>query len=127
MVSAYFSSNFSHVSFANLLSSSHHFWTQSLARKLLPLANRVLVRRAEQISKTTSGIYLPESAQSKPNEAEVIAVGPGAKNAEGNTIAMSVKPGDKVLLPEYGGTAVKLGDDTFHLFRDEDILGRYED
>lgn len=93
----------------------------------MPLANRVLVRRAEQISKTTSGIYLPESAQSKPNEAEVIAVGPGAKNAEGNTIAMSVKPGDKVLLPEYGGTEVKLGDDTFHLFRDEDILGRYED
>jgi chaperonin GroES len=91
------------------------------------LANRVLVRRAEQISKTTSGIYFPESAQSKPNEAEVIAVGPGAKNAEGNTIAMSVKPGDKVLLPEYGGTEVKLGDDTFHLFRDEDILGRYED
>ena len=87
----------------------------------------MLVRRAEQISKTSSGIYLPESAQSKPNEAEVIAVGPGAKSADGNTIPMSVKAGDKVLLPEYGGTEVKLGDDTFHLFRDEDILGRYED
>ena len=80
-----------------------------------------------KVSKTTSGIYLPETAQSKPNEAEVIAVGPGAKNAEGNLIAMSVAPGDKVLLPEYGGTEVKLGDDTFQLFRDEDILGRYED
>jgi len=101
--------------------------TQSLVRKFLPLANRVLVRRAEKVSKTTSGIYLPETAQSKPNEAEVIAVGPGAKNAEGSLIAMSVAPGDKVLLPEYGGTEVKLGDDTFQLFRDEDILGRYED
>lgn len=91
------------------------------------MANRVLVRRAEQVAKTSSGIYLPESAQTKPNEAEVIAVGPGAKNAEGNTIAMSVQAGDKVLLPEYGGTEVKLGEETFHLFRDEDILGRYED
>ena len=90
-------------------------------------ANRVLVKRAEVVTKTASGIYLPDSAQAKPNEAEVIAVGPGAKNQEGNLVAMSVDVGDKVLLPEFGGTEIKLGDDTFHLFRDEDILGRYED
>eukprot|EP00943_MAST-04B_sp_MAST-4B-sp1_P002341 g2341.t1 len=99
----------------------------SLARKLIPLANRVLLKRAEVVTKTASGIYLPDSAQSKPNEAEVIAVGPGAKNKDGNLIDMSVSVGDKVLLPEFGGTEVKLGDDTFYLFRDEDILGKYED
>jgi chaperonin GroES len=84
------------------------------------------VRRAEVVSQTASGIYLPDSAQAKPNEGEVIAVGPGAKNAEGVVIPMSVSEGDKVLLPEYGGTELKLGEDTFHLFRDDDILGKYE-
>lgn len=78
------------------------------------------------MSQTASGIYLPDSAQAKPNEGEVVAVGPGAKNAEGTVIPMSVSEGDKVLLPEYGGTEVKLGDETFHLFRDDDILGKYE-
>ena len=99
----------------------------SLARKFLPLANRVLVKRAEVVTKTATGIYLPDSAQAKPNEAEVVAVGPGAKNQDGAVMEMSVSVGDKVLLPEFGGTEVKLGDDTFHLFRDEDILGKYED
>ena len=84
------------------------------------------MRRAEVVSQTASGIYLPDSAQAKPNEGEVIAVGPGAKNAEGVVIRMSVSEGDKVLLPEYGGTELKLGEDTFHLFRDDDILGKYE-
>ena len=99
----------------------------SLARKFIPLANRVLVKRAEVVTKTAGGIYLPDSAQAKPNDAEIVAVGPGAKNNDGNLIAMSVSVGDKVLLPEFGGTEIKLGDDTFHLFRDEDILGKYED
>ena len=94
----------------------------SLARKFIPLANRVLVKRAEVVTKTASGIYLPDSAQAKPNDAEIVAVGPGAKNNDGNLIAMSVSVGDKVLLPEFGGTEIKLGDDTFHLFRSEILI-----
>ena len=69
---------------------------------------------------------MPEEAQQRPNEGKVIAVGPGKKNSDGQLEPVSVAEGDTVLLPEYGGTEVKLGDDTFHLFRDEDILGRYE-
>jgi chaperonin GroES len=60
------------------------------------------------------------------NEGEVVAVGPGAKTKEGNTLPMSVVVGDRVLLPEYGGHTVKLGDDEFHLYRDEDILGKFQ-
>jgi len=66
---------------------------------------------------------LPESVQSKINEATVIAVGPGARSKDGTSMPMAVSVGDRVMLPEYGGTSVKLGDDEFHVFRDEDIIG----
>ena len=95
-------------------------------RRLLPLGSRVLVQRTEAVTQTTSGLFLPEEAQQRPNEGKVIAVGPGKKNSDGQLEPVSVTEGDTVLLPEYGGTEVKLGDDTFHLFRDEDILGRFE-
>ena len=98
----------------------------SLARKLLPLGNRVLVKRVMAATQTESGIFLPEAATKRPNEAEVVACGPGEKNEDGTFVAMSVEVGDTVLLPEYGGTEVKMGDDTLHLFRDTDILGKFE-
>ena len=74
---------------------------------------------------SASGIFLPESAVAKTNEGEVVAVGPGLTTKSGETIPMSVVAGDKVLLPEYGGTKVKLGDQELFLFNDGDILGKY--
>merc|ERR1712146_419183 len=90
-----------------------------------PLLDRVLVQRVAAVQKTAGGILLPESVQSKVNEGTVIAVGPGGRTREGSTIPMNVAVGDSVLLPEYGGTSVKFGDDEYHIFRDEDILGKF--
>ena len=98
----------------------------SAIRKLLPLGNRVLVKRVVAATQTASGIYLPDAATKRPNEGEVVAAGPGEKNEDGTFVAMSVSVGDTVLLPEYGGTEVELGDEKFHLFRDSDILGKFE-
>ncbi|KAL0543943.1 hypothetical protein IC582_019053 [Cucumis melo] len=93
-----------------------------MAKRLLPLLNRVLIEKIVPPTKTNSGILLPEKS-SKLNSGKVIAVGPGARDREGKIIPISVKEGDIVLLPEYGGNEVKLGEKQFYLFRDEDLLG----
>ncbi|BBG99597.1 chaperonin 10 [Prunus dulcis] len=80
-----------------------------MAKRLVPLLNRVLVERIVPPSKTTTGILLPEKS-AKLNSGKVIAVGPGTRDKEGSFIPATVKEGDTVLLPEYGGTEVKLGD-----------------
>jgi chaperonin GroES len=95
-------------------------------KKLLPLADRVLIRRVLPQTKTASGVFLPESSITKNNEGEVVAIGPGAKTKAGEVIPMTVSIGDKVLLPEYGGLAVKLDGDELHLFRNDEILGKFE-
>mmetsp|Transcript_17795 Transcript_17795/g.35165 ORF Transcript_17795/g.35165 Transcript_17795/m.35165 type:complete len:100 (+) Transcript_17795:117-416(+) len=95
-------------------------------KKLIPLADRVLVKRAMPVQKTAGGIFLPDSATKKEPEAEVVAVGPGRRDQNGNLVPMSVSVGDKVLLPEYGGQAINMGDEEFQLFRNDDILGKYE-
>ncbi|XP_028761821.1 10 kDa chaperonin, mitochondrial-like, partial [Neltuma alba] len=77
-------------------------------------------------SKTNAGILLPEKS-SKLNSGKVIAVGPGIHDREGRLIPVAVKEGDTVLLPEYGGSEVKLGDKEYHLYRDEDLLGTLHD
>ncbi|KAL1828964.1 hypothetical protein DCAR_0208244 [Daucus carota subsp. sativus] len=97
-----------------------------MAKRLIPTLNRVLVEKIVPPSKTTAGILLPEKS-SKLNSAKVVAVGPGDIDKSGNKIPVSVKEGDTVLLPEYGGTQVKLGDKEYHLFRDDDILGTLHD
>lgn len=97
-----------------------------MAKRLIPMLNRVLVEKIVAPSKTTAGILLPETS-SKLNSGKVVAVGPGLRNKQGQHIPVSVKEGDTVLLPEYGGTAVKLGEKEYHLFRDEDILGTLHD
>ncbi|VDO62991.1 unnamed protein product [Haemonchus placei] len=79
-----------------------------LLKSFKPLHDRVLVERCAAETKTKGGIMLPEKSQGKVLEATVIAVGPGARNEKGDLIPMSVKSGDHVLLPEYGGTKVKL-------------------
>lgn len=70
---------------------------------------------------------LPEKAVGKVLNATVLAVGPGTRNSKGDLIQLSVKPGDKVLLPEYGGTKVEMDGNEYYLFRDTDILGKWQD
>ncbi|XP_013881890.1 10 kDa heat shock protein, mitochondrial isoform X2 [Austrofundulus limnaeus] len=94
-------------------------------RKFLPLFDRVLVQRLTAETVTKGGIMLPEKAQGKVLQATVVAVGPGSVNQKGNVQPVSVKVGEKVLLPEYGGTKVVLDDQDYFLFRDGDILGKY--
>ncbi|PIN25021.1 Mitochondrial chaperonin [Handroanthus impetiginosus] len=97
-----------------------------MAKRLLPLLNRVLVEKIAPPSKTTAGILLPEKT-GKLNSGKVVAVGPGFRDREGKLVPVSVKEGDTVLLPEYGGTEVKLGEKEYHLYRDDDILGTLRD
>jgi chaperonin GroES len=85
-----------------------------------------LVKRAPKEVQTASGIYLPSDKTKDPNEGEVVAAGPGDRDVTGTLHATTLKPGDKVLLPEYGGSKVKIGEDEFFLFRESDILGKFE-
>uniref|UniRef100_A0A671YG13 10 kDa heat shock protein, mitochondrial n=1 Tax=Sparus aurata TaxID=8175 RepID=A0A671YG13_SPAAU len=96
-------------------------------RKFLPLFDRVLVERFTAETVTKGGIMLPEKSQGKVLHATVVAVGPGSVNPKGDLQKVSVNVGEKVLLPEYGGTKVTLEDKDYFLFRDGDILGKYVD
>lgn len=101
----------------------------SAMKKLLPLLDRVLIKRAEAITRTAGGIVIPEKAQGKILHGEVIAVGPGIRKDNGDFVPLLVKVGDRVLLPEYGGTKVNLeenDDKEYHLFREADILAKIE-
>jgi len=93
-------------------------------RSLAPLLDRVLVQRVKAESKTAGGIFLPESAVKELNEAKVLAVGPGGLDRDGKRIAPSVKPGDKVLIPQYGGSPIKVGEEEYSLFRDHELLAK---
>merc|ERR1712113_134475 len=94
-------------------------------KNFIPLFDRILVSRAVAATKTKGGIMLPESSQKKLNEAVVVACGPGAVDSDGDVIPVSVSVGDKVLLPEYGGTKLTLDDEDFLLIRDSEILGKF--
>jgi chaperonin GroES len=82
--------------------------------------DRVLVQRVKAETKTAGGIFLPESSVKELNEARVLAVGPGALDKDGKRIGMSVVAGDKVLIPQYGGSPLKVGEEEFSLFRDHE-------
>ena len=88
-----------------------------------PLQDRVLVKRLESEEKTSGGLYIPSSAKEKPQEAEVIAVGPGKVADNGQLIAMVVKAGDRVLFGKYSGSEIKVGGEEHLILREEDILG----
>ena len=90
-------------------------------KRLVPSLNRILVRKAEPIKKTASGIILSKS--DNPNTATVAAVGPGSFDDKGSRIPLSVQVGDTVLLPDFNGTKIELADGDFYLYRDTDILG----
>jgi len=94
---------------------------------LRPLADRLIVEPIEQEEKTASGIILPETAKEKPQEGNVLAVGPGRKDDDGKPIPMDVKEGDRVLYAKYAGTEVKLPDDRKVLvLKESDILAIVE-
>ncbi|PSN43816.1 10 kDa heat shock protein, partial [Blattella germanica] len=80
----------------------------NVAKRLIPLFDRVLIQKADVMTKTKGGIVIPEKAQAKVLRGTVVAVGPGARNQKGEHVPLSVKVGDQVLLPEYGGTRVEL-------------------
>lgn len=90
-----------------------------------PLGDRVVIKKLEAETTTKSGIVLSGSAKEKPQEAEVIAVGPGAIH-EGNRIEMEVKVGDKVLYSKYAGTEVKVGGEEYIILKQDDILAIVE-
>ncbi len=97
-----------------------------MAVKVTPLGDRVLVKRLEPLQKTKGGIVLPDSAQEKPKEAEVIAVGPGKVNEKGERIPVYVKVGDKVVFTSYAGTEIKVDGEEYLIMREEDILAKLE-
>ena len=92
-------------------------------RKLKPLQDRILVKRLEEKEIKKGGIIIPDTAREKPQEAEVIAVGPGKVTDDGKRQPMDVKVGDKILFGKYSGSEVKLGDEEFLIMREEDVLG----
>jgi chaperonin GroES len=91
-----------------------------------PLHDRVLVRRVAEEQKTKGGIIIPDTAQEKPSEGEVIATGPGVRNEDGNVTPLDVKAGDRVLFSKYGGTEVKVDGEDLIILRESDILGIVE-
>jgi len=94
-----------------------------IAKRFVPLMDRLLVQKLKAEVKTASGILLPESAAKPLNWGKVLSVGPGRLSKEGDLLPMNVKVGDTVVVPEYGGITLKLDDEEYHVFRDEDIMG----
>merc|ERR1712045_427771 len=94
----------------------------AVAKRVIPLFDRVLIQRAAAETKTKGGLYIPEKAQAKVNEGLVVAVGPGGRSESGATIPMSVAVGDKVLLPEFGGAKLEMEGEEFQLFRESDLV-----
>ena len=88
-----------------------------------PLGDRVLVRRVEEEEKTKGGIIIPDTAKEKPQEGEVLAVGPGARDESGKRIDPDVKVGDRILFGKWSGTEVKIDGDDLIIMKESDIMG----
>ncbi len=91
--------------------------------KFRPLHDRVVVKRIEAEQKTAGGIIIPDTAKEKPQEGEVVAVGPGARDDKGALVALEVKAGDKVLFGKWSGTEVKIDGQDLLIMKESDILG----
>ncbi len=96
--------------------------TKTKTRNITPVGDRILVQRREQDEEQKGGIYIPDSAREKPQEATVIALGSGRRNKEGKVIPFEVKAGDRVLLSKYGGNDVTVNNEEYQLVREDDIL-----
>lgn len=92
--------------------------------KLQPLGDRVVVKPLENEQKTKSGIYIPDTAKEKPQEGEIIAVGPGRLTDDGQRIAIDLKVGDRVIYARYGGSEIKIDNQELVIMRESDILAR---
>ncbi|HKE14197.1 MAG TPA: co-chaperone GroES [Kofleriaceae bacterium] len=90
--------------------------------KIRPLHDRVLIKRLDEESKTSGGLYIPDTAKEKPIQGKVVAVGAGKRDKDGKIIALDVKAGDKVLFSKYSGTEVKIDGDEHLIMREEDLL-----
>ena len=91
-----------------------------------PLRDRVLVRRIEEAEQKVGGIIIPDTAKEKPLQAQVIAVGSGRVLDSGQKVALTLKPGDKVLIGKWSGTEVKLGDEELLILKEDEVLGILE-
>ncbi|MBL8548526.1 MAG: co-chaperone GroES [Hyphomonadaceae bacterium] len=91
-----------------------------------PLHDRVLVRRVKEEEKTKGGIIIPDTAQEKPQEGEIVAVGPGARDEDGERIEMDVKAGDRILFGKWSGTEVKIDGEELLIMKESDIMGVIE-
>lgn len=91
-----------------------------------PLHDRVVVRRIEAEEKTSGGIIIPDSAKEKPQQGEVVAVGPGARDEAGKLVELSLKPGDRVLFGKWSGTEIKIDGEDLLIMKESDILGVLE-
>ena len=94
--------------------------------KFRPLHDRVVIRRVDAEEKSVGGIIIPDTAQEKPMEGEVVAVGPGARNEEGHVVALEVRPGDRILFGKWSGTEVKLDGEELLIMKESDIMGVIE-
>jgi chaperonin GroES len=99
---------------------------QSMATKLTPLHDRIVIRRVEEAETTRGGIIIPDSAKDKPQEGEVVSVGRGKTNDKGETFPLDVKAGDRVLFGKYAGTEIKIDGEDFLIMREEEVLGILE-
>mgnify|MGYP000082483485 FL=1 len=94
--------------------------------KFRPLHDRVVVRRLEEETKTAGGIIIPETAQEKPSQGEIVAVGSGARNEDGKIVALDVKVGDTVIFGKWSGTEVKIDGNDLLIMKESDIMGVVE-
>ena len=94
--------------------------------KFRPLHDRVVVKRLESDQKTKGGIIIPDTAKEKPQEGEIIAVGPGGRDDSGKIVALDVKAGDRILFGKWSGTEVKIDGEEFLIMKESDIMGIIE-
>jgi chaperonin GroES len=94
--------------------------------KFRPLHDRVVVRRIDAEMKSAGGIIIPDTAQEKPSQGEIIAVGPGARDEQGRIVPLDVKVGDRVLFGKWSGTEVKIGGEDLLIMKESDIMGVLE-
>lgn len=98
----------------------------STTTKVTPLQDRLLVKRLEEGEVKRGGIIIPDTAKEKPQEAQVVAAGPGRVSEDGNRIPMSVKTGDRILIGKYSGTEVKIDGEDYLIVREDDVLATIE-
>ena len=91
--------------------------------KFRPLHDRVVVKRIEAEAKSSGGIIIPDTAKEKPQQGEVVAVGPGGRDESGKLIPIDVKAGDRVLFGKWSGTEVKIDDDEYLIMKESDVMG----